>query len=88
MAPRLEDLKELIADVVALDDPVERFRKLGDLANGEFSARIRAERVRIVREIRAREPRPTWAEIGALLGVSVERARQLSEDTTTKETVQ
>lgn len=85
MAPRLEDL---LADVVALEDPVERFRKLGDLANGELSSLIKDERGRIIREIRDRTPRPTWAEIGALLGISGERARTLAEEPTTKETVQ
>lgn len=87
MAPRFEDL---LSDVLALEDPVARFRKLGDLANGELSSLIRAERVRIVRELRAQEPRPTWAEIGELLGISGQRVRELNEHTTPtpKETVQ
>lgn len=86
MAPLLEDLIDLVADALALEDPAERFRRLGDLANGELSALIRAERVRIVRELRDREPRPTWAELAALLGLSIERARQMTKDTPTKET--
>ena len=86
MAPRLEDL---LSDVLALEDPAERFRKLGELNNGELTALIRAERVRIVRELRERVPRPTWAEVGELLGISGQRARELSEHTTPtpKETV-
>lgn len=84
MAPRLEDL---LADVVALPDPVERFRALTELDDRprDLASLIRAERSRVVREIRAREPRPSWAEIGALLGISGERARTL-HDETTKET--
>jgi hypothetical protein len=86
MAPRLEDL---LADVVALTDPVERFRALTELADrpNDLAALIRAERSRVVQELRARDPRPTWAEIGSLLGISGERARTL-HDETTKETVQ
>lgn len=83
MAPRLEDL---LADVVALESPTERFRKLGDLANGELASLIRTERGRIVAELRNRDPRPSWAEIGAELGITGERARQL-HDETTKETI-
>ena len=78
MAPPIEDL---LADVVALDDPVARFKRLGELANGELSSLIRAERARIVRELRTRDPRPTWAEIGTLLGISGERARSFCDDT-------
>lgn len=84
MAPRLEDLLD---DVVTLPDPVERFRALAELDDPvrEFASRIRAERVRAVREMRGREPRPSWAEIGAELGVTGARAQQLANDTT-KET--
>lgn len=84
MAPRLEDL---LADVVALDDPIARFRALTELDDRprDLASLIRAERSRVVREIRARDPRPSWAEIGALLGISGERARTLHDETTTKE---
>lgn len=86
MAPRLEDL---LVDVVALTDPVARFRALSELDDRprDLAALIRKERTRVVRELRARDPRPSWAEIGSLLGISGERARNLHDDTT-KETVQ
>ena len=85
MAPRLEDL---LVDVVALEDPVARFAELSKLDDQprELAARIRVERGRVVRELRSRDPRPSWAEIGALLGISGERARTLHDET--KETDQ
>ena len=86
MAPRLEDL---LADVAAIENPVDRFRALTELDDRprDLAALIRAERSRVVRELRLREPRPSWAEIGSLLGISGERARVLHDDptTTTKE---
>ena len=81
MAPRLEDL---LADVVALEDPVERFRALTELGDRPqaLASLIRAERGRVVVELRARDPRPSFVEIGALLGISGERARTLHDETT------
>lgn len=85
MAPRLEDL---LADVVALADPVARFRALADLDDRprELASLIRAERTRCVLEIRNRADRPSWTAVGEVLGISGERARQLATDTT-KESV-
>jgi hypothetical protein len=85
MAPRLEDL---LADVVALTDPIERFRALSELNDrpNELAALIRTARSEVVRELRARDPRPSWAEIGTLLGISGERARTLHDETTKEST--
>lgn len=85
MAPRLEDLLSDalgIADVVKLADPVDRFRALKDLDDQprRIAALLRGERSRAIQEIRARDPQPTWAEIGTLLGISGERARTLHDE--------
>jgi hypothetical protein len=77
MAPRPEDL---LADVVALEDPVDRFRALTELdaAAREFPVALRAARAEAIAELR-RSGR-SWDEIGALLGISKARAWQLGAD--------
>lgn len=80
MAPRR--FEDLLDDAVALDDPIARYKALDDLVEpvAELPTRLRLERGRAVRELRARDPRPTWAELGELLGVSGERLRQLADE--------
>lgn len=82
--PHYEDL---VADALALEDPAERFQRLGELASGELATHLKHERGRIVAELRNRDPRPTWQEIGRILGISYQRARDLYVETM-KETAQ
>lgn len=77
-APR----KTLVRDG-EVDELVDRFAATGRTSEriDELLAEIAQERAAVVRELRARDPQPSWAEIGEVLGISGERARQLATDT-------
>lgn len=77
-APR----KTLVRDA-EVDELVARFAATGTTNEriDELLAEITRERSFVVRELRARSPQPSWAEIGEVLGISGERARQLANDT-------
>ncbi len=61
-------------------DPTDRLARLAlvrvelETASAETRALIRSTIV----DLRAAEPPPTWAEIGAVLGVTAQRAEQLA----------
>lgn len=68
-----------------VSDPAERLRmlraferRLAADADGSRAEIVSAYRVAIA-ELRLRSPRPTWREIGDLLGVTGARAEQLSK---------
>jgi DNA-directed RNA polymerase sigma subunit (sigma70/sigma32) len=83
-APR----KTLVRDA-EVDALVARYRATGTTSEriDELLAAMTRERASVVRELRARTPEPSWTEIGDLLGISGERARQLATEPT-KETRQ
>ena len=70
----------LLDDVSRVLDPAERLRRvrvIQDEVSGLDRA-LRSVKRETILELRALDPRPTWAEIGELLGVSQQRAEQLS----------
>lgn len=73
-------LEDLLEDVVHVDDPVERLRKIRELELGTSSLgeELRAYKREAILELRRLDPPRTWPEIGELLGVSAQRAEQLS----------
>lgn len=73
-------LEEILEDVVHVDDPVERLRKIRELEDGAatLGADLRAYKREAILELRRLDPPKTWPEIGELLGVTAQRAEQLS----------
>lgn len=71
-----------LAAVLHVDDPRERLRRLATIEEGleDLRGRIRRVRRNAILEIRSREPLCTWTEIGELLGVSGQRAEQISRE--------
>lgn len=78
MAPRFEDL---LADAVAIEDPVSRFRALTELEDAARDAplALRSARGAAIAELRAAGI--SWGRIGAVLGISKARAWQLGAET-------
>lgn len=74
------DLEALLVDVVHVQDPAARLRKIRELrdAVSSLDAELRAATRDAILELRSFEPPKTWPEIGELLGVSAQRAEQLS----------
>lgn len=67
-------------------NPLARLRALRELrlAADELDDAVADEVGRALRAARELDPRPTWVELGEILGVSPQRAEQLSRTTTTK----
>lgn len=78
-APR----KTLVVDAEA-KELLARYRR-AVAASKAARSEVTAERRRIVRAIRSQDPQPSWAAIGAVLGISGEHARRLATEPT-KET--
>lgn len=72
----------LLAAVLHVDDPRERLRRLAVVDDGvdELKARTRRLRRQALLEVRRTDPRVTWAELGADLGVTGARAEQMSRE--------
>lgn len=70
-----------LRDVERLSDPTERLRVLAGLREmvGDADRDLRRLLREVIVELRGREPRATWPEIGEILGVSAQRAEQLSK---------
>lgn len=73
-------LEDLLAEVVHVQDPRERLRNLRRLEEGlgKLVEETRAVKRATILELRSLDPRPTWDEIGELLGVSGQRAHELA----------
>lgn len=73
-------LEGLLVDVVRVHDPADRLRKIRELRSGvsKLDAELRGATRDAILELRHLAPPMTWAEIGDLLGVSHQRAEQLS----------
>lgn len=74
----LEALLEVVAHV---EDPAERLRMIRELeeGTGKLVEDLRARKRATILELRSLDPRPTWDTIGELLGVSGQRAHELSK---------
>lgn len=74
-------LEDLLAEVVNVKDPRERLRKIRTLEEGlgKLLEEGRATKRATILELRSLDPRPTWDEIGELLGVSGQRAHELAK---------
>ena len=78
--PARLDLGFLLAAVLHVDDPRERLRRLRVVRAevGELEKQIGRMIRSALLEIRETDPLATWAELGDLLGVTLQRAEQLS----------
>ncbi len=72
--------------LAAVTDPVDRLRALRTLRSemNRLDDRLAETVRRALLEARSAEPRPTWAELGHTLGVTAQRAEQLSRTTNTR----
>lgn len=79
------DLSALLA-LALVPDPAERLRRLATIgaATQDLLARVQRLKRAAVLELRRTEPL-SWAEIGALFGVSAQAAEQLSRTPATPE---
>lgn len=70
----------LLEAVVHVPDPRARLSKCRILEDGisDLGDRLRAIKREAIIELRAEDPRPTFEQIGEILGVSAQRAEQLS----------
>lgn len=76
-----DDLERLLAPVLIVEDLEDRLAALRTAETelpAELRSRIRRAIAETILELRSRSPRPTWDEIGRSLGVSAQRAEQLS----------
>lgn len=73
-------LEEELQASLGIADPVKRFRRLDRLKTNtiKFSEAIANAKADTVREMRARNPQPTWEEIGAELGLSPQRVHKMA----------
>lgn len=73
-------MANLLEAVVAVPDPRDRLRRIRTLEDGigALGDRLRESKRTAILELRALDPRPTWEEIGELLGVTGSRAEQLA----------
>lgn len=78
---RRVSMASLLEAVVRVPDPRDRLRKLRTLEDGisDLADRLRVLKREAIVELRAEDPRPTFEQIGELLGVSGSRAEQLSK---------
>lgn len=76
------NLGAFLAVVLHVDDPRERLRRLRVVRSeiGELEEQVGRMIRSAIREIRETDPLATWQQIGDLLGVSLQRAEQLSRD--------
>lgn len=72
----------LLAVVLNVADPRERLRRLATAEAGidELADHLRRAKRAALLEIRATDPRATWADLGEILGVTGQRAEQLSRE--------
>lgn len=70
-----------IRDVEKLSEPIEQLRILAGLRGmvGDTDRTLRTLLRDVIGELRDKEPRATWTEIGEILSVSPQRAEQLSK---------
>jgi hypothetical protein len=78
-----EHVEETLAELAAIEDPVEQFKAAGDaieLARTTYMPGARKIREDAVNKLRQRNM--TWGEIGALLGQHRNRVQQIAEGRT------
>jgi len=76
-------LEGLLIDVRHVSDPAARLVRFRELRDGidRLEVDLRDDVRRAILDLRAETPARTWEAIGRLLGVSAQRAQQLSRHT-------
>ncbi len=79
-APRGKSVDVLLHEAGRLKDPVERLKRLADARTqiGRTGSRLHADIQGAIVAARDADTPATWPEIGAILGVSAQRAQQLA----------
>lgn len=74
-----------VQELRKISDPIARLRALRELrvSADELDEAIAEDLARTLRHARALPSKPTWVELGEVLGVSPQRAEQISRTKTT-----